>query len=174
VEAARGLPLGVVNKMYLGFEERDVPAGDGNLSRASPSIAHGSYDLRPLGRPLIEAFLAGPLAADLERAGPGAAAAFVIDELVELLGASVRGKLRPLALSAWAGDSLSGGSYSYALPGCAEARGALAAPATERIFIAGEAAAPAYFGTVHGAGETGVIAAERALGAIGAVTTRAG
>jgi monoamine oxidase len=160
VNAAAGLPLGVVDKMFIGFD--DAPPELGSMI-GRVSLTRPSYEVRPLGRPLIEAFIAGPLAQELERDGQRAAEAFVIDDLADLLGADVRPKLTVLASSSWAREPFSRGSYSYAKPGCAEARAALARPTAERIFFAGEACAPHFFGTAHGAAETGCAAARLAL-----------
>lgn len=168
VEAAAGLPLGIVDKVFIGFDDDAIPIGAPPLYGRRPGKP--GYDLRPLGMPVIEAFIAGPIAVELELEGAGAAEAFLIDDLAQQLGGGLRGKLKPLALSAWAHDPLAGGAYSYARPGWADARGALAAPATERIFIAGEALSPAHFGTAHGAADTGVIAAARALSAVKAAS----
>jgi monoamine oxidase len=169
VEAAAGLPLGVVDKMFVGFAEADMPAGTDNALGQS-GLMRPSYDLRPMGRPMIEAFIAGPLAEALEREGQNGMEAFVLDDLVRQLGGAMRTKLTPLAASAWAHDEWARGSYSYAKPGMAPARDVLAEPATERLFIAGEASAGDFFGTAHGAAETGILAANRALAALAATT----
>jgi monoamine oxidase len=52
------------------------------------------------------------------------------------------------------------GAYSYALPGHAAARAALAHPFEERLFFAGEATNPHDFSTAHGAHDSGVRAAD--------------
>ena len=74
--------------------------------------AMGSYHLRPFGQPCIEGFFGGRFARDLEEAGCGALAAQAIDEIVALLGADYRHKLKPLAKSRWAHDPFARGSYS--------------------------------------------------------------
>jgi monoamine oxidase len=55
---------------------------------------------------------------------------------------------------------LAQGSYSYALPGHADARGTLAAPVDGRVFFAGEACSLYDFTTAHGAYLTGIEAAD--------------
>ena len=49
-----------------------------------------------------------------------------------LLGASFARVLTPLVVTRWAQEPSIGGSYSHALPGCAEARKVLGRPASER------------------------------------------
>ena len=70
--------------------------------------------MRPLGRPVIEAYFGGRLARSLEKEGEGAAA-FTIEELTAQLGSSFRQRLRPLVSTAWARDPFGRGSYSHAL-----------------------------------------------------------
>ncbi len=161
VDAARGLPLGVDDKVMLALNdpENALPK-DGNLRGATMRTKMGSYHLRPFGAPCIEGFFGGTFARELEDAGDGAFAATAIDEIVALLGSNYRKKLRPLAESRWAHDPFAMGAYSHALPGHAEARAVLAAPIDGRLFFAGEATSPNFFSTAHGARDSG----ERAAG----------
>lgn len=165
-EACEGVPLGLADKVILHLDEPSLFAPESHLFGDPWRTDTGSYHLRPFGRPLVEAFLGGRHAKALEDAGPDAAAAFVIDELVGLVGEDLRRRLRPLAVTRWAHDPWARGSYSHALPGRAQARAALRAPHDERILIAGEAASPHSFSTAHGAAETGREAAEAAIAAI--------
>jgi monoamine oxidase len=161
--AAQGLPLGLADKAMLAIDgESDLPV-DGHFFGRVDRTETGSYHLRPYGRPYIEVFLGGRLAASLEAEGPGAMAAFATEELVGLLGSSWRARLVPLAETAWKADSWSLGSYSHALPGHAADREVLARPVDGRIFFAGEATSPDYFSTVHGAWASGLRAADESL-----------
>jgi monoamine oxidase len=166
VDAARGLPLGLADKVMLALDE---PQGvestlpkDGNLRGATMRTAMGTYDLRPFGNACIEGYFGGSFARALEDAGPGALAAQSIDEIVALLGNDYRRKLKPLAESRWAHDPFARGSYSHALPGHAGDRAILAAPVDGRLFFAGEATSPNFFSTAHGARDSG----ERAAGEV--------
>jgi monoamine oxidase len=163
VEAAQALPLGHVDKAFLALAEPEAFEADTHLFGRTDTADTGSYHLRPFGRPVIECFFGGALAGQLEAAGEGALAAWAIDELVALLGSDFRRKLDPLAASRWTGDPWTRGAYSHALPGRAEARGALRRPADPRLFMAGEACSAHAFSTAHGAYETGLAAAEAAL-----------
>lgn len=126
----------------------------------------GSYTLRPLGMPVIEAFFGGDLAADLEAAGPGALRQYAVDELAALFGSDLRKALTPIAQSAWRAAPFVRGAYSYARVGAHGARARLADAVDERLFFAGEACSQRAFSTAHGAFETGVAAAEAALRAL--------
>jgi monoamine oxidase len=163
VAAASVLPLGLADKLVMAV---DVPAllpMDGHLIGNPNRTATGSYHLRPFGRPLIEGFFGGRLAHELEAAGPGAFFDFAVAELVELFGSGIRLPLRPLIETNWACDPFARGSYSYALPGHADARATLAAPVDGRLFFAGEACSRHDYATAHGAYLTGIEAANEAI-----------
>jgi monoamine oxidase len=162
VDAARGLPLGLADKVMLALDEPDALPQDGNLRGATMRTAMGTYHLRPFGQPCIEGFFGGRFAQELEDAGHGALAAKSIDEIVALLGNDYRRKLKPLSESRWAHDPFARGSYSHALPGHAGDRAVLAAPIDGRLFFAGEATSPNFFSTAHGARDSG----ERAAGEV--------
>ena len=162
VEAARGLPLGVDDKVMLALDDPEALPKDGNLRGATMRTAMGSFHLRPFGQPCIEGFFGGTFARDLEDLGDGAFAAESIDQIVALLGSDFRRKLKPLAESRWAHDPFARGAYSHALPGHAADRAVLATPVDGRLFFAGEATSPSFFSTAHGARDSG----ERAAGEI--------
>jgi monoamine oxidase len=162
VDAARGLPLGLADKVVLALDEPEALPKEGNLRGATMRTAMGTYHLRPFGQPCIEGFFGGRFARELEDAGDGALAAQSIDEIAGFLGNGYRRKLRPLRESRWAHDPFARGSYSHALPGHAGARAVLASPVDGRLFFAGEATSPNFFSTAHGARDSG----ERAAGEI--------
>jgi monoamine oxidase len=165
ISAAAGLPLGHAEKVMLAIDEAELFPEDGHLFGSIDRTATGSYDLRPLGQPCIEAFFGGSLARELELSGE--LTAFAVDELVALLGAGFRTKVHPCAASSWARDIDARGSYSYALPGHANDRAVLAAPVDGRLFFAGEATSAQFFSTAHGAYETGIRAAGEVAASMG-------
>jgi monoamine oxidase len=164
VDAARGLPLGLADKVMLALDQPEALPKDGNLRGATMRTAMGSFHLRPFGQACIEGYFGGSYARELENAGDGALAAQSIDEIAALLGNDYRRKLKPLAQSRWAHDPFARGSYSHALPGHAGKRAVLAAPVDGRLFFAGEATSPNFFSTAHGARDSG----ERAAGEVAA------
>jgi monoamine oxidase len=163
VDAARGLPLGLADKVMLALDEPESLPKDGNLRGATMRTAMGTFHLRPFGQPSIEGFFGGRFAQELEDAGDGALAAQSIDEIVALLGNDYRRKLKPLSESRWAHDPFARGSYSHALPGHAGKRAVLAAPIDGRLFFAGEATSPNFFSTAHGARDSGERAANEVI-----------
>ena len=166
VDAARGLPLGLDNKVMLALDEPEALPKDGNLRGATMRTAMGSFHLRPFGQPCIEGFFGGSFAHALEDSGEGALAAEAINEIVALLGADFRRKLKPLAESRWGHDPFARGGYSYALPGHAGKRAVLAAPVDGRLFFAGEATSLNFFSTAHGARDSGERAATEVVASI--------
>ncbi len=162
--AADALPLGHVDKCFLALSEPGALPVEMMVCGRTDTANTGSYTLRPFGRAMIEGFFGGDLACELEAEGPGAFAAFAIDELAALFGSGLRRELRPIAESGWGRDPHIRGAYSHARPGHADARARLRQPVEDRIFFAGEACSPHAFSTAHGAYESGVTAAEALIG----------
>ncbi|WP_412064062.1 flavin monoamine oxidase family protein [Rhizobium sp. SYY.PMSO] len=160
IEAASRLPLGLANKLFIRTAEPAMFPEDTHVMGSQHSRRTGAYQLKPFGAPVIEAYFAADLALDLERQGIDAMFDFSVDQLKRVFGSDVGVKLSPLVMSAWAGESFVGGSYSYATPGASDLRGVLAAPCDDRLFFAGEACSRARYSTAHGAYESGVAAAE--------------
>jgi monoamine oxidase len=162
-EAALGLPLGQDDKLFLSLDGAEEFDKDSRLFGRTDRVGAGAYHLRPFGRPQIEAYFGGTLAADLEAEGDAAFFDFAATELTGLLGNDFRRRIKPLAVHRWGTDPFSRGAYSYALPGKADMRAVLAAPVNERLFFAGEACSLNYFSTAHGGLLTGIAAAEQII-----------
>lgn len=160
LQAASRLPLGLADKVFLSVAEPAAVPEESHLLGRYDRTATGSYYLRPFSRPVIECFLGGAWARELERRGAEAAIAFAIAELRDLLGADFARGLAPIAATRWAHEETIGGSYSHALPGHAAARALLARPVSERLCFAGEACSRADFSTAHGAWQSGLDAAD--------------
>jgi monoamine oxidase len=166
LEAATALPLGNVDKAFLRLSDGSAFQPDTRVQARTDTTDTGSYTLRPMGLPVVEAYFGGHLAARLETEGPGAFTAFAREELAMALGADFARRLQPLAESRWSADPFSRGAYSHAKPRFSDRRAVLAAPIDGRLFFAGEACSPHAFSTAHGAYDTGVAAAEAAIAAI--------
>jgi monoamine oxidase len=164
-EAAMGLPLGLADKLFLSLSDAEEFEKESRLFGHTDRSRTGVYHFRPFGRPQIEAYFGGRLAAELEAGGADAFVDFAVNELVGLLGSDFARRVRLLKLHRWGIDPFSRGSYSYALPGQAECRAALAAPVDDRLFFAGEACSRSDYSTAHGAHLTGVAAAEQVIAA---------
>jgi monoamine oxidase len=163
IAAARGLPLGLADKLFIALEGAEEFEKETRLFGRTDRKGTGGYHMRPFGRPLIEAYFAGGLAAELEAGGDGAFFDFAVSELVGLFGSDFSRRLKPIRIHRWANDPYALGSYSFALPGFADGRTILAAPVDNRLFFAGEACSAHDFSTAHGGYLTGVAAADRVL-----------
>ena len=162
-EAAAALPLGSVEKLWLGVSDPELFPPEDYCLGSSETARTAAYHFRPFGRPVVECFLGGDLARDLSRAGPAAALDFARSELRSQLGAAAARAVTPLRLTDWGREPHILGAYAYAVPGSAGARARLAEPVDGRLFFAGEATHPSRFTTAHGAHETGASAAEAIL-----------
>jgi monoamine oxidase len=163
IEAALGLPLGLADKLFLSLDRADEFNDESRTFGRMDRMATAAYHFRPYGRPEIEAYFGGQLARELEAGGQGAFLDFALGELTAIFGADFARRVKPLGGHRWGADPFALGSYSYALPGRADDRAALAAPVEDRIFFAGEACSRDSYSTAHGAYETGIRAAENAL-----------
>jgi monoamine oxidase len=164
--AAAGLPLGHNDKLFLSLAEAEAFEPETRAFGDPRRVDTATYQLRPFGRPMIECYFGGALAAELEKGGQGAFFDFARGELVGLFGDDFARRIAPLALHGWSSDPFARGAYSYALPGHADDRAALAAPVDGRLFFAGEACSRDDYSTAHGAYLTGIVAAEQAIVAL--------
>jgi len=160
IEAARALPLGLADKLFIALEDAEEFEADSRMYGSPNRVATASYSMRPFGRPMIEVYFGGRHAEALEAEGVPAFFEFAVRELTELMGESFRKRLAPIGMHRWAADPFARGSYSYAVPGRSGAREQLAATIEDRIFFAGEACSLDSFTTAHGAFLSGLKAAD--------------
>ena len=165
-EAASRLPLGRNEKLFLEIVGDSPFAAESQVLGSPRDVRTASYYIRPLSSPVIECFFGGEGARVVEENGPAAGFEFAIDQLCALFGSDIRRVLRPLIGSSWSRMKHVGGAYSYALPGHASARSALARPFDNRLFFAGEATSAGDFSTSHGAHDSGVRAAGEVIAAL--------
>lgn len=170
-QAAHDLPLGAAVKVGLaaaGEDRLGLPMHASTDRRVAPGEELVPITFWPQGRPIVQAWIGGPLGAEVEREGPAAAEALVRAEIAARLGSAAPAAFRPGALvSAWVTDPFARGVYSHARIGAAGARAILAAPlAGGRLCLAGEACHQGLAGTVGGAWLSGEAAARAALSAL--------
>ena len=165
IEAARNLPLGLDDKLFIALDKPEEFEKDSRLFGAKNTNKTAAYHIRPFGRAMIECFFGGSNARELEAAGEGAFFDFAVSELTGILGSDFAKRLNPLAIHHWAADPFARGAYSYARPGKADCRAVLAASVDNRLFFAGEACSKHDYSTAHGAYRTGIAAAEQVIAA---------
>ena len=163
-EAARGLPLGLDDKLFLSLENAEEFEADTRIfgNTDGPTIA--MYHMRPFGRPQIEAYFGGRHAWDLEAGGERPLSSILRGPISRACSATRSGRrVKLLAFHCWGADPFARGAYSYALPGKIGCRAQLAAAVDDRLFFAGEACSKNDFSTAHGGYITGVAAAEQVI-----------
>lgn len=166
-DALHGLPMGLLSKVALRA------AGPGRLglppnssvqrrveSRGAPALSVFAW---PDNHDHVIGFMGGSTAWD--RLRPADAEAFLRAWLHDLFGAEADTFAPGAVCTAWGDDPWSGGSYAYARPGHAAARGAMAeACIDDRLWFAGEAyRTDGLAGTVAGAWLSGQDAAAKVL-----------
>ena len=162
-ESARGLPLGLADKLFLSLEKPEEFESGSQLFGNIDRVATAAYYFRPFGRPMIECYVGGRCASELEAGGERAFFDFAVAQLGALLGSDFPRRVKPVYSHRWGADPFARGSYSYAQPCMAHCRAELAAPVNDRLFFAGEACSPNNFSTAHGAYLSGVAAADQAI-----------
>jgi len=168
-DALAGVPLGAANKVALAFD-RDIFGLEHATAVHQPDAPYGcNFQIRPFARNMAIAHSGGPLARELEQAGPEEMTAFACDQLVSMFGGEVRRALVASATTAWGRDPWIRGGYSVCRPGRAAARERLLQPVEPRIWLAGEACSLDAFGTVGGAHDSGVAAARQMIAELGPV-----
>ena len=152
LKAINELPNGLLNKIGIDFDPAWKEVYEGYMADYQKhdeefcTLLFGFYDTS-----LAVGFVAGRFADLLENEEPGAATEFCMQGLKELFGNDVLKYVRGTTETAWRNNPNTLGSYSFASPGCADARKVLAEPINDCLYFAGEATMPNEFATVHGA-----------------------
>ena len=167
-EAFGNLPCGVLNKIGLSFEDNTFSANDTGwhiVSSDYPGIESyvGSFDININGGQQVVAFVGGSEAEYFEKKGKADAMAYATKCVEQTFGSNIKKKINGCICSAWAGDNLTFGSYSYAKPGSSASREVLNQVLADKIYFAGEATSVNHFGTVHGAYFSGIESANKIL-----------
>lgn len=167
-EAAEALLLGDAEKVVLVYPDGPPPVLPRDLMiladrGASPGMG---LQVRPYGKPLVSAYVAGPDALALAGLADADAGALVGEALADLFGSKAT-RRRCFALrTRWSADPYIRGAYSSARPGLAHLRDDLACPVAPNLVIAGEATSPSAYSTVQGAAASGLAALDEVAKAL--------
>ena len=166
LEAIRALGSGVLNKVFLRFEEvfwdDDVDWIEFIPDGGAPWVEWVSF-ARPTGQPILLAFAAADLGRTVDTWTDAQVVASAMTVARTMYGTAVPD---PIAwqITRWGADPLAAGSYSFnALGSDPRMRDTLATPIDGRLHFAGEATEPQWFSTVHGAHLSGKRAARDIL-----------
>ena len=173
VRAIDATPIGFADKIAFAFPPGALDAEPNDyLHVLTGSRRTLGFHLRPFGYDYASGYIGGSTSLLLAEASDDEAFAFAMEKLVAALGSSIASKVVARRRTRWAKEPFIRGGYSATRPGEALARVALAEPLSDRLFFAGEAAAPQFFSTAHGAYLSGIDAATRAAGTIGRAAAR--
>ncbi len=169
LEAARRLPMGLLNKAFLLYPE---PFWETNVDfltfHANPPPLFYAWlnFMRYTGQPALLGFTAGAMGREVERMTDAELKARLFTRIRAERGLA---SMEPvdIRVSRWASDPWAGGSYSYlGLGASADDRTVLAAPVKQTLFFAGEATHRDDPSSVHGAWWSGLRAARELLGEV--------
>jgi monoamine oxidase len=174
LEAARRLEMGQAVRMVLRFRqrfwERRGGLGEMGFLHSLDEWMPSWWTALPLRAPVLTGWAGGPAAERYGARGEQFAAEQATGALARVLGAprqEIEAELEAWFWHDWQADPYSRGAYSYAPPGGSEARRALARPAEDTLFFAGEATdVEGHSAMVHGAIATGRRAAAEILAAL--------
>jgi monoamine oxidase len=173
-DAVHVLPMGLAMKVVLraaGPDRLDLPlhcSVDRIIARSGDPLM--PFQCWPFGRDYVQGWIGGSVAWELARQGEAAAVDFALAYLRRVFGGRVDRLFAGGAslVTRWDADPWVRGVYSYAVPGSARARDALAEPvANGHLMFAGEACSVGHAGTLAGAWISGQSAARSAMAAIG-------
>ncbi|CAM6083218.1 unnamed protein product [Calypogeia fissa] len=162
--AIRDLGFGNENKIALFFDRVTWPNVEflGVVALTSYGCSYFLNLHKATGHPVLVYMPAGKLANDIEKLSDEAAASFAVLQLKKILPNAAEPKF--CKVTRWGSDPNSLGCYSYDLVGKPhDLYERLRQPVEKSIFWAGEATSQRFPGTVHGAFDTGVMAAEECL-----------
>jgi len=168
LQAIHDLPAGLVDKVGLRFRKSPLADVAGCVLPRGDDAAAATRVLVPPGAGnfcVVE--IAGAAAIELEAAGEAAQIDYTLSALKDLFGNGVARDFDRGSATRWLADPWSRGAHSCALPGRFGAREVLARPVQAQLLFAGEHAAPAWAGTLHGAWLSGTRAAAQALRLLG-------
>lgn len=163
-QAILDLPCGVLNKIGIEFEDglfSDADAGwtlgwnDTDPYPHADDIA--TIDLNCDGAvPQAVVFTGGSHGIYLEKQGDAALKDYATRQVTRVFGSDAAKSITAMTATAWAGEPMTRGSYSYAIPGSMNARQTLASSVDQRLYFAGEAVSISHYGTCHGAYLSGI------------------
>lgn len=151
-EAIAAVPMGQANKIIVQCRPGALPVpADCHVRLDDSADETLGFHLRPFGRELAIAYVAGRFSQRLERQGRSAMIDFALARLKAMFGNAIEREIVKADATAWDSDPEIRGAYSLAKPGYAEQRKALGLPIADKLFFAGEATSQQAYGAAHGA-----------------------
>jgi monoamine oxidase len=155
------LPFGLVDKIGIAFTSDvfgETPANT-IVTRHEDTARFGMGLTRLAGQPMMNLFVGGDLARELEAGGEAAVEAYAQEFVTATYGSAAAAAIERTIVHPWGSDPLTMGSYSAAKVGKVGARATLAEPLDNWLYFAGEAISMEAHSSLHGAFLTGQSAA---------------
>ena len=157
LELVEDVPCGTYEKIAIEFEQYPFnPANNEAVWIQSYSDSNPIYfQISPQKKPMLIAHVAGEQARELVQTGSQGMADFAIQKLTSVFGSKVNKTICGTATTSWQADPLIQGGYSYARIGAGHNRQKMIELDTGEIVFAGEAFSLPWYGTAHGAYQSG-------------------
>lgn len=166
-QAIEDVPTGEAEKVALTVSHDVFGLADNTrVGYVSDTMATTRFQISPHGENLAIAYFAGLFAAELVAGGEAEMIGYATGRLVEIFGSDVKRAITGATATRWCIDPYALGGYSCARPGRADARMVLLQPVADQIWFAGETCSIEAYGTVHGARDSAVRAAEQAIAVV--------
>ena len=151
------VPCGTYEKVAIALDSYPFDPVDNEAIWLSPDRKETPIYFQILrGRqPMLIAHIAGQEARDLVREGPQEMVDFATHNLNKVFGSNIQKLVSGSAVTGWQTNPFIQGGYSYAKPGAGKNRQDMIALDTGLIAFAGEAFSLPWFGTAHGAYQSG-------------------
>ncbi len=166
-DAAAQLALGSLDHIALdlpgnplGLQKDDFVVEQASGPQTAAMLANVS------GTSVHVVTVGGAFGRDLSAIGEAAMLEFAVQWIANCFGTDIKRLIKKSFVTRWNAQEYVGGAMSVASPGHADARKVLVEP-LGRIWLAGEAAHETKWGTVEGAWESGLRAAEGVLAQLG-------
>ena len=165
LQAIQDLPCGVLNKIGIEFESGTFTQADAGWKVGWPHDSQtlpknddiAAIDINCDGAaPQAIVFAGGSHGLYLERQGDAALKDYATRQVINLFGTDIGRAITSMIATAWGGEAMTRGSYSYAVRGSRHARQTLSCSVENRLYFAGEAASITHHGTCHGALLSGI------------------
>ena len=157
LELVEDVPCGTYEKIAIEFEQYPFnPANNEAVWIQSYSDSNPIYfQISPQKKPMLIAHVAGEQARELVQTGSQGMADFAIQKLTSVFGSKINKTICGTATTSWQADPLIQGGYSYARIGAGHNRQKMIELDTGEIVFAGEAFSLPWYGTAHGAYQSG-------------------
>lgn len=169
LDLMEGVPCGSYEKAAIELEYYPFDPLDCESIWVQPNSETNPvyFQISEHSKPILIAHIAGQQARDLVSDGPNDMADFAIQNLSTAFGSSFHKLIRGVASTSWQTDPFIKGGYSYARPGAGQDRPKMIALDTGTIAFAGEAFSLPWYGTAHGAYQSGTDKAAQLVQCLG-------